>query len=77
MDPYLLLTDPDPTPDPTPFFSKKKFLHNFLSVGDTDPEPDLQDTHVFGPLGSGPISLRYGSGSGSFPFRINVFSGLK
>jgi hypothetical protein len=33
--PYLLLMDPDPTPDPTPFFSdfkdgKKKFLHIFF-----------------------------------------------
>jgi hypothetical protein len=31
------------------------------SIGDPDP-------HVFGPPGSGSISHRYGSGSGSFPF---------
>jgi hypothetical protein len=47
-----------------------------------DPEPD-RDPHVFGPpgsgSGSGSISERYGSGSGygSFPFIINVLSGLK
>ncbi len=34
-DPYLRLMDPDPTPDPTPFFSdlkeaKKKFPHFFV-----------------------------------------------
>jgi hypothetical protein len=40
------------------------------SVGDPDP-------HVFGPPGSGSTSLRYRSGSGSFPFLIKVFSGLK
>jgi hypothetical protein len=38
--------------------------------------------HVFGPFGSislmcGSISLMCGSGSGSFPFLINVFSGIK
>jgi hypothetical protein len=33
------------------------------SVMDPDPEP-----HVFGPPGSGSISQRYGSGSGSLPF---------
>ncbi len=36
------------------------------SFGDTEPDP--QDPHVLGPPGSGSISLRYGSGSGSFPF---------
>jgi hypothetical protein len=39
------------------------------SVG--DPE------HVFGPPGSGSISQRYGSGSGSFPFLIMMLSILK
>jgi hypothetical protein len=34
------------------------------------------DPHVFGPPGSGSIRRR-GSGSGSFPFLINVLSGLK
>jgi hypothetical protein len=29
-------------------------------------DPDLPDPHVFGPLGSGSTSQRYGSGSGSF-----------
>jgi hypothetical protein len=47
------------------------YLH--CSVRDLDP----QDTHVFWPSGSGSISQRYGSGSGSFPFLINVLSGLK
>ncbi len=42
------------------------------SVG--DPDPDTQDPHVFGPPGSGSISQRCGScsGSGSFPFLIKV-----
>ncbi len=40
------------------------------SVGDPYP-------HVFGPPGAGSISQRYGSGSGSFPFLIDVLSGLK
>jgi hypothetical protein len=31
-----------------------------------DPDLDLPDPHVFGPPGSGSISQRYGSGSGSF-----------
>jgi hypothetical protein len=56
-----------------------------ISVGDPDPEPDpepdpdLQDPHVFGPPRSGSFSQRCGSGSGSgsFPFLINVLSGLK
>jgi hypothetical protein len=43
------------------------------SVGDSDP----QDPQVFGPPGSGSISQRYGSGSGSFSFLTNVLSGLK
>jgi hypothetical protein len=45
-------------------------------VVDPDPEPD---PHVFGPPGSGSISQRYGSGygSGSYPFLLNVLSGLK
>jgi hypothetical protein len=52
----------------------------FIIVGDPDLEPD---PHVFGPPGSGFISERYGSGTGSessfgsFPFLINVWSGLK
>ncbi len=45
-----------------------------------DRDPDLQDSHVFEPPGSGSISQRYsgsGSGFGSFPFLIDVLSGLK
>jgi hypothetical protein len=62
------------------FISWKDVFSNgfaFCSVGDPDPEPDPQDSHVFGPPGSGSISQRYwsGSGSGSFPFLINVLSG--
>ncbi len=34
-----------------------------------------QDPHAFWPPGPGSISQRYGSGS--FPFPINVLSGLK
>jgi hypothetical protein len=43
-----------------------------FSVGDLDPEPDLdpQDLHIVG-------LLRSGSGSRSFPFLINGLSGLK
>jgi hypothetical protein len=44
------------------------------SVGDQDPELDPQDPHVFGPLGSGSIIQKYGSGS--FPFLIKVLSGI-
>jgi hypothetical protein len=46
------------------------------SVGDPDSEPD-PDPHVLGPPGSGSISQRCGSGSGSFAFLKNVLSGLK
>jgi hypothetical protein len=63
--------DPDPQDRPFPNIEFR------ISVG--DPEPDPQDPHVFGPLGSGSISqrCRSGSGSGSVPFLINVLSGLK
>ncbi len=37
----------------------------------------LLGIHVFGPPGSGSTSQRYGSGSGSIPFSINVLSDLK
>ena len=59
------------------FFPKypNKSIKKFVgSVGDPDPE---RDPHVFGPPGSGFIAQRYGSGSGSFPFLIDVSSGLK
>ncbi len=53
--------------------SKCKTVRNSTvatSVADPDPNPDLDlpDPHVFGPpgSGSGSISLRYGSRSGSF-----------
>ncbi len=36
-----------------------------------------RDPHVFGPLGPGSIGQRHYSGSGSFPFLINLLSGLK
>ncbi len=42
-----------------------------------DPDPFSQDQHVIGPHGSGSISQRSGSDFGSFPFLINVLSGLK
>jgi hypothetical protein len=40
----------------------------FTSIADPEPNPDPLDPHVFGPpeSGSGSISQRYGSGSGSF-----------
>ncbi len=44
------------------------------SVGDPEPDPD---PHVFRPPGSGFISQRYRSGSGSFPCLKDVLSGLK
>jgi len=47
------------------------------SVEDPDPELDPQDPQFFGPTGSGSIIDSGGSGSGSFPFLINVLSGLK
>ncbi len=56
---------------PTDSFQKSFYP---LGVGDPDPEPDPLDPHVFGPPGSGSGS---GSSSGSFPFLINVSSGLK
>jgi hypothetical protein len=77
----LFIPDPDPDFLPIPDPGVKKApdpgsgsatMHP-TSVGD----PDLKDPHVFGPPGSGPISQRYGSGSGSFPFPIKVLSGLK
>jgi hypothetical protein len=46
-------------------------------MGSSVADPDSQDPHFFGPPGSGFISQRYGSGSGSFSFLINVLSGLK
>jgi hypothetical protein len=61
--------DPDPQDCPFPNIEVR------ISVGYPDPDP--QDTHVFGPPGSGSISQRCGSGSGSVPFLINVLSGLK
>jgi hypothetical protein len=50
------------------FNAIKKRERSVSSVGDPDPD-------VFGPPRSGSISQRYGSGS--FPFLINVLSGLK
>ncbi len=38
-------------------------------------DPDPQDPHVSGPPGSGSISQRYGSGSGSFPFLSRCWVG--
>ncbi len=40
-------------------------------------DPNRQDPHGFGPPESGSLSQRCGSGSESFPFLINVLSGLK
>jgi hypothetical protein len=46
-------------------------FYSWIATGSVrDPDP-----HVFGPPGSGSISQRYGPGS--FPFLINVLSGLK
>jgi hypothetical protein len=42
-------------------------LHVVFAIAVTSVEdPDPSDPHVFGPPGSGSISQRYGSGSGSF-----------
>jgi hypothetical protein len=46
-------------------------LHNVWDP-DLEPDPDPKDPHVFWPPESGSISQMYGSGSGSFPFPINV-----
>jgi hypothetical protein len=40
----------------------------FFDVGNSVADPDPPDPHVFGPPGSGSISQRYGSGSGSGSF---------
>jgi hypothetical protein len=66
-------------PNRTSSTSKNEISQLFLSVEDPDPEPDPQDPHVFQPPRSGSISQRCGSGSGSgsFPFLINVLSRLK
>jgi hypothetical protein len=51
-----------------------KYLMQTVGVIQTKlPDPD---PHGFGPPGSG-SSKRFGSGSGSFPFIIQVLSGLK
>jgi hypothetical protein len=42
------------------------FVGLFCSIG--DPDPVLQDPHVFGPPGFGSLCQRFGSGPGSFPF---------
>jgi hypothetical protein len=48
------------------------FFDGFSSVA--DPDPDLQDPHVFGPpeSGSGFISQRYGSGFGYFYHQAKI-----
>ncbi len=45
-----------------------------ISVADPDPnpDPDPPDQNVFGPPGSGSISQRYGSGSGSFYYHAKI-----
>jgi hypothetical protein len=40
--------------------------YSIFSVADSNPDPDPPDPHVFGPPGSGSISRRFGTGSGSF-----------
>jgi hypothetical protein len=54
-------------------YNEQQIYKVFGIVGDPDP----QDPHVFEPPGSGSIGQRCASGSGSFPFLMNVFSGLK
>jgi hypothetical protein len=58
MDVYI-----NPDSSPTPSFTQRS------SVPDPDPAPD---PHVFGPQGSGSISQRYGSGSGSFYHKAKI-----
>ncbi len=50
----------------TEFPDLKSFIQ-ISSVGDPDTKPD---PHVFGHPGTGSISQRYGSASGSFPFSL-------
>jgi hypothetical protein len=41
------------------------FFYFIIYVFSSVPDPDPPDQHVFGPLGSGSITQKYGSGSGS------------
>jgi hypothetical protein len=54
------------------FFSTSR--HRWPVFADPDPDPDPSDPHVFGPpgSGSGSISQRYGSGSGSFYHQVKI-----
>ncbi len=56
---------------------KENYREKNLSVVAIVADPDPPDPYVFGPAGSGSVSQRYGSGSGSFPFLIKLLSGLK
>jgi hypothetical protein len=56
---------------------KENYREINLSVVAIVADPDPPDPYVFGPSGSGSISQRYGSGSGSFPFLTKLLSGLK
>jgi hypothetical protein len=53
---------------------RKLFCTIKNSVGDQEPDPDPHDPHVFGPPGSGSISQRCGSGSGSGPGSLPVLN---
>jgi hypothetical protein len=52
-------------------------LNQYQILNDSVGDPESTgDPHVFGPPGPGSISQRYGPGSGSFPFLIEVLSRL-
>ncbi len=57
------------------FQRQERTLPSLLILSPNVGDPDPQKPHVFGPPGSGSITQMYGSGS--FPFLINVLSGLK
>ncbi len=48
------------------FFLASFWVGTSVADPDPNPDPDPPGPHVFGPPGSGSISQRYGSGSGSF-----------
>jgi hypothetical protein len=47
-------------------------IYFFCSVGDSKPDPDQQDPHVFGPPAFGSESIKHRYGSGSLLFLIHV-----
>ena len=60
---------------PAPRYIARCHLNNqdyVLRISCSIPDPDPPYSHVFGPLRSGSISQRYGSGSGSFYHQAKI-----